>query len=467
MFEVHLLVDGKDVWRSLRVIPDVELFYFDRFLKRENDEWLKYPDEVNNDAERPWEHRVRCALLPLFEVRQRLLDLDRYHHNRRPLPINQAAILKVLFRSLSEGESALDECKILVGPYHPFWDAAGNKESTLPITHLEEIDLYETLAKDEEETEEGTKKETKEDTKKKLDLKMKKKLAEQGIEDEDEQRAIIDIKEKLLDTRQNVLKHRKMFMDIGMPKSSDEASTNITSNDLSDSSSDSSSQAQDEFFFVGPPTERARNWLRSKARARESPDHPHPTLCSRQWFRTVTGRAWLRSEDGYKWLGISDSRRFLREPDSGHVFLSEPDGWEWLKSEGGREWLDTEDALLYLKSDNSDHWLKSSEGRAWWEPHKYNRPGWDVAEGKKADWFPEPSDEVKIRQTHRYLEDDRPQYFGPNFAYFSVNLGFKITFVRFRQRPLVDGQTPRDYTYIDEYESSDKGKTPVYTLEQR
>ncbi|KAK8113449.1 hypothetical protein PG984_013975 [Apiospora sp. TS-2023a] len=120
MFEVHLLVDGKDVWRSLRVIPDVELFYFDRFLNRENDEWLKYPEEVKSEAERPWEHRVRCALFPLFEVRQRLLDLDRYYRNRRPLPINQAAILKVLFRSLSEGESELDECKILVGPYHPF-----------------------------------------------------------------------------------------------------------------------------------------------------------------------------------------------------------------------------------------------------------------------------------------------------------------------------------------------------------
>ncbi|KAK8034162.1 hypothetical protein PG993_009157 [Apiospora rasikravindrae] len=156
-FYIRLTIEGKARLATIPFKPEVALFYLDGYLSPAFDGEGKAREFRVADGTFGWADRVHSALFPLSQVEERLrhlmerrpgegsdFALDAHDHPR------QAGIVRDLFRSLSDYESKLEECQILVGPFHPFCKAPRNSgnpaegyamDSTLPLTHLEEVQI--------------------------------------------------------------------------------------------------------------------------------------------------------------------------------------------------------------------------------------------------------------------------------------------------------------------------------------
>lgn len=422
-FQVPLLFDkdGNVVLHvcTIPFVPEVALFYLEGYLRHgfvveaqmlRNNGVLEEDEDVNTLLR--WGDRVRSALFPLHEVKERLETHMGFYdealaHGHRParVPrIDHAIAWKGLFRRFSEYDSNLEECKILVGSFHPYWLApcGGNDEkkdrsldstldeiyldSTLPETHLEEIF-------------------------------PDRSLEDQGFDDKDERDAITYIYDRIRFLRDMVSYGQQRLLG-----SSDSVQVRRFLDDLA-------------IIRPGPPR------------------HVHadgrPTIDPRRWLRSPCGREFLRSPSSSGWLASQGSRKFLRDPESGHVWLGSDEGRAWLESTAGRDYLQEPEARLFIHSKAGEDWLQTKEGKAW--------------KGTRA--IEEPDEELKSRQEG--LDYNAGPRFCQDSEYLDVNTGFKITFVRFKKlNPLGKGNGPDDYDYYG-YDWKDKGKAPVFTLAQR
>ncbi|KAK8034163.1 hypothetical protein PG993_009158 [Apiospora rasikravindrae] len=410
LFKVPLWF-GEDLHVStIPFVPDVALFYLEGYLpygfsidaQLLREEGVLEEDEDVDKLPR-WVDRVHSALFPLREVQARLeQEMTGYdasvrtgHTPSRASSTEHAAIYRRLFRRFSEWDSNLKECRILVGPFHPFWSAprdvndesqGHSLDSTLPETHLEEIF-------------------------------PDRSLADQGIDDEDERYAIQYVYERLCYLSDRILNGQQSLL-------------------RSDTSG--GSQLLDN---LGTAVPFAPHQVMQFGNRR---------INLGQWLRSWAAREFLRSNVGTAWLKSPESRKFLRDPESGHVYLSSDDGKAWLETDGGREYLEEDEARLFLYSDAGQDWLKTQKGREW--------------RGGRA--IEKPDEKLKSRQ--KGPDDDSPNTLVLHDSiYIGVNLGFKITFVRFKKpRPVRDGGTPTDYEYHG-YDWKEKGKAPVFSLAQR
>lgn len=135
-FRIRLTIGGTPRLATIPFKSEVVLFYLDGYLSPIFDGWggrtREEAESTVNFTKMPgvfgWEeHRVHSTLFPLSQVEERLRHFMKPQLGHILSPVlaehgnpNQARVFTKLFRFLSNYASNLEECKILVGPFHPF-----------------------------------------------------------------------------------------------------------------------------------------------------------------------------------------------------------------------------------------------------------------------------------------------------------------------------------------------------------